>query len=470
MRTLRRDQRGQNGNHLAAWVALVLAAGCSSSGSSGPIDAGADTPSTNPDAGPLDASGDGATETEAGAGGCNLVAPPPSTPCSSFTSPATLSCALAAWPAFPAVTATDVTAMANVTTTTVDGEPAGVLLSPDGTTVFDADRTATTGELSVLARAGNALTLASFHYDFSTSPTVQYPFGLALSPDGTMLGVGLTDRLSFFDVASLESHSSTALIAAVDTPLTGPNPSTLDVTFSVDGTLLFGANEYESQVSVVNVKTMTYVGAIPIDSNAVTSVVVSPDGKYLYVTSEVANAFATTAEDAGAEINADQDVGSITIVDVATAATSPATAVLGQIFVGRAPVRTILSADGSTAWVTARGSNALIALDATKFLTDPACALLSETPVGQSPVGHAFIAGGAGIAVANSFRFENPVPDGTIMIVNTAAALAGSNGAVKGRITVGQFPREMTADATSLFVSDFDSMTISGIDLQNIGP
>jgi DNA-binding beta-propeller fold protein YncE len=476
MRTVRRDGRGQNAGHLAAWVALVLAAGCSSSGSSGPTDAG------NPagDAGPLDASGDGPTATEAGvdgatgdagAGGCNLVAPPPSTPCSSFTSPAPLSCALAAWPAFPAFTATDLTAMANVTTTAVNGEPAGVLLSPDGTTLFDADRVASTsGELSVLARAGDALTLASFHYDFSTSPTIQYPFGLAVSPDGTMLAVGLTDRISFFDVASLEAHSSTALIAAVDTPLTGPNPSTLDVTFSIDGSLCFGANEYESQVSVVNVKTMTYVGAIPVASNAVTSVVVSPDGKYLYVTSEVANAFATTAEDAGSEINADQDVGSITIVDVATAASSPATAVLGQIFVGRAPVRTILSADGSTAWVTARGSNALIALDATKFLTDPACALLSETPVGQSPVGHAFIAGGAGIAVANSFRFENPVPNGTIMIVNTAAALAGSSGAVKGQITVGQFPREMTADATSLFVSDFDSMTISGIDLQNVGP
>jgi hypothetical protein len=56
------------------------------------------------------------------------------------------------------------------------------------------------------------------------------------------------------------------------------------------------------------------------------------------------------------------------------------------------------------------------------------------------------------------------------MIVDTAAALAGSSGAVKGQITVGQFPREMTADATSLFVSNFDSMTISGIDLQNVGP
>jgi len=201
-----------------AWVALVLAAGCSSSGSSGPTDAGADTSSTNPaaDSGSpdgataTDAGVDGASE-DAGAGGCKLVAPPPSTPCSSFTSPATLSCALAAWPAFPALTATDVTAMANVTTTAVNGEPAGVLLSPDGTTVFDADRVAnTSGELSVLARAGDALTLSSFHYDFSTSPTIQYPFGLAVSPDGTMLGVGLTDRVSFFDVASLESHSSGA--------------------------------------------------------------------------------------------------------------------------------------------------------------------------------------------------------------------------------------------------------------------
>jgi hypothetical protein len=109
-----------------------------------------------------------------------------------------------------------------------------------------------------------------------------------------------------------------------------------------------------------------------------------------------------------------------------------------------------------------------IAFDTTKFLTNPACALLSETPVGQSPVGHAFVAGGAAIAVANSFRFETPVPNGTIMIVDTAAALSGSSSAVKGQVTVGQFPREMSADPTSLFVSNFDAMTLSGIDLTNL--
>ena len=452
---------------MATGAVLAVLAGCSSSsvhvGGSPSGDAGADSSS-------LDASSDSgdAGAADAAGGACNLTAPPASMACSAFTSPAPLSCALAAWPAFPAVTATDLTATANVTTTSVNGSPAGVLVSPDGTTVFDGDRAAASGELSVLARTGDALALDAFHYSFATSPTIEYPFGLALSNDGKTLGVGLTDRVAFFDVASIEAKVSGAFLGDVDTPLTGASPSTLDVAFSVDDTLFFGANEYESQVSVVNVSTMTYVGAIPIAANAVTGVVVSPDGKYLYVTSEVANAFVSSGQGGDGGIAADQDVGSITIVDVATAGTSPTTSVLGQIFVGRAPVRTILSADGATAWVTARGSNALIAFDTTKFLTDPACALLSETPVGQSPVGHTFVAGGSAIAVANSFRFETPVPNGTIMIVDTAAALAGSSSAVKGQVTVGQFPREMSADPTSLFVSNFDAMTLSGIDLTNL--
>ena len=403
------------------------------------------------------------------AGACPYTAPPPSTPCSAFTSPPTLSCALAAWPRFDPITAADWTAQASVTTHAVSGSPAGVVLSPDGAHLFSAERSTAGGRLDVLGRTQTTLADGG-HVNFAITPTVEQPFGVALSPDGTKLGVGLTDRMSVFDVAKLVSDPANAYLGGAATPLSGPQPSTIEVAFSRDGSLLFGANEYERQVSVIDVDTMTYVGRIPLAANAVTSVVVSPDGKYLYVTAEVADAFATSKQDAGTAAPPDQNIGTLTIVDVAKAKTDPANAVLGQVFVGRGPVRTILSPDGSVAWVTARGSNALIALDTTKLLTDPACALISVTAVGDAPVGEAVLPGGSRIAVANSSRFSTPVPPGTVMIVDAADALAKRATAVRGQITVGRFPRAFAADATSLFVANFDDQTVGGIDLTKLPP
>jgi DNA-binding beta-propeller fold protein YncE len=147
----------------------------------------------------------------------------------------------------------------------------------------------------------------------------------------------------------------------------------------------------------------------------------------------------------------------VTVIDVATAETSPATAVIGRAFVGRAPVRLKVSADNATLWITARGSNALLELDAANLLSTTCNPLLSTTAVGPAPVGLSLIDSGKVVGVANSNRFLEPSMNQTVMFVSVA------NPTVLGQVTVGAFPREIDADTMDLFVSNYDSNSVSGM-------
>jgi DNA-binding beta-propeller fold protein YncE len=307
-----------------------------------------------------------------------------------------------------------------------------------------------------LRRQGAALTV---DHSFAV-PANETPFGLAQSSDGATLAMSVSDQVMLFDVAKSETNAGGAMIAAVPDHSTGV---TIDVAFSHDDKFVFAALEYDSAVAVIDVAKKTYVGSIPIPGNAVTSVAVSPDGTRLYVVCEEATEFMKVNPNP----MVDQIVGSVTVVDAAMAVTNPSASVLGHAFVGRAPVRVTVSPDGATLWVTARGSNALVALDAPNLLSgcDP---FLSTTAVGPAPVGVALVAAGAGVAVADSNRFLQPNTNQTVMILDAQRARAGASGAIVGQVTVGAFPREIDDDAKALFVSNFNSSTISGIDLTGL--
>jgi hypothetical protein len=84
-----------------------------------------------------------------------------------------------------------------------------------------------------------------------------------------------------------------------------------------------------------------------------------------------------------------------------------------------------------------------------------------------------FVGAGTGLAVANSDRFLEPNTDQTVMILDTTRALpggagGGDGGAIVAEITVGAFPREISADSTDLFVTNYDSSSISGIALSGL--
>jgi DNA-binding beta-propeller fold protein YncE len=88
-------------------------------------------------------------------------------------------------------------------------------------------------------------------------------------------------------------------------------------------------------------------------------------------------------------------------------------------------VRVVTSADGKVVWVTARGSDAVLAFSAAALRTDPGHALLARVQVGEAPVGLALSGDGQRLVVANSDRFSAKGATANLAVVNVRAALAG---------------------------------------------
>ncbi len=359
---------------------------------------------------------------------------------------------LEAWPKLDPVMGTDLTAAMKVSSTAVPGTPAGILAAKKGGWVFAAMGPATSGKIGVLQRAGGKLT-SDHAIDVSTSAT---PFGLAQSADGSLVVAAVGSEVVLLDAAKAEASATDAVIARI------PNRSTkgvaIDVKLSTDDKFAFAALEHDGAVAVIDVQAKAYVGAIPIAGSGLTAIAVSPAGDRIYVSAQATNEFLK----ANPQPERDQIVGSITVIDAAVARTKPAESVLGRAFVGRAPVRLALTDDGATLWVTLRGSNALVALSTEHLLSTTCNPLRTSVAVGPAPVGLALLRGGAGVAVANSNRFAGATENQTVTFVGTARAL------VVGQATVGAFPREIAVDGDEVFVSNFNSRSVSRLELGGV--
>lgn len=417
----------------------VFALGCGGSSAAAPS-------SASP---PADAGASDAASSDAATAGPD--------PCAPGTVVPTQLATLDAWPKLDPLTASDLGSKVAVKTTKVPGPPAGVLAVKDGSSVFAAVGPQASGQLGVLVRTG-----ADLKWDHGVALAANAePFGVAQSASGAFVAVSDGAKVALVDVAKAKSNASGALLASVDDH--SAKGTAIDVKLTPDDAFAFVALEYDRAVAVIDVAKRSYVGAVPIAAQAITGVVVSPDGSRVYVVAEAADEFLQR----NPKPDTDQDVGSITVIDAAVARTDPAHAVLGHAFVGRAPVRMALTPDGATLWVTLRGSNAIVAL-ATEHLLSTTCTPVRATvAVGPAPVGLALVRGGAGLVVADSNRFAAPSANQTVTIVGTAKALAGAPSVV-GQLTVGAFPREVASDGDVVFVSNFNSQSVSGFDLSGV--
>jgi DNA-binding beta-propeller fold protein YncE len=218
-----------------------------------------------------------------------------------------------------------------------------------------------------------------------------------------------------------------------------------------------------------------YVGAIALGS-AVVGSALSPDGRYLYVTSELGGPGPAQLHEslfsrgetlaqrikAGNRAQALEPDGTISVISVATAEHDPARAVLATAPAMQQPVRVAVSPDGSVVWVTARASDRLLAFSAAKLRTDPARALLAEIRVGTAPVGVAAAADG-NLIVADSNRFDATGAHAAITIVAARAALA-HRPAIIATLPAGLFPREIAVEPDGVaLVSNFASDQLEAI-------
>lgn len=288
--------------------------------------------------------------------------------------------------------------------------------------------------------------------------------GATLSQDGRYLLVAAGNGADVIDVAAAEHGSPHPMLGQLEAKaLAGDGDGgAIEAAVSTDDRYAFVSLEAEHSIAVYRLAAAVaghfrgsyYVGAIPTGALPV-GLAVSPDGHWLYSTSE-------SAPGHGGD-------GVLSVIDIAKAERRPAHAVVATVAAGCSPVRVTTSADGDVVWVTARESDELLAFSAAGLRGDPDDARLAAVRVGEAPVGLAVIDGGSRIVVADSNRFGARGESSGLTIVDTAAALEQQS-AVLGTIPAGLFPREMAAEpnGSALLVGNYESKTLEVVPLSGL--
>ena len=313
------------------------------------------------------------------------------------------------------------------------------------------------------------------------------PTGAVLTHDGKTLIVADGGYIAFLDAARLVSGLGDPVLGYIGS---GSAVGFIYVNVTADDRIAFASAERAASVIAID---MNRIRAGTIDQSAVAAkldvgnapiaVTLSPDGRYLYTTSEVGLAdwkWPDVCRPENAPAGGGRRLpppyhsqGAIVVFDVTRAVTDPAHAELSRVPAGCGTVRLVLSPDGATAYVSARADNSLLAFDAQRLVSDPKHALLGKVEVGVAPVGVAVVDSGARVVVTNSNRFSGNGGDRQPLAVVDAAKLrAGGKKAVLGEIPGGGFPRELrlSADGRTLFLTNFTSMTLEMIDLARALP
>ena len=267
--------------------------------------------------------------------------------------------------------------------------PFGVAVTPDGRWAFVADN------LSVeVLRTGSSLAPVKV----AAIPVPGAVLGETMTRDGRYLLAASQSGAVVISVARAEQGRPDAVLGMLTDPVSGSGA--IEVAVSPNGEYAFVTQEGSQQAAVFNLhRALTqgfansdFVGVIPLGLSPV-GLAVSPDGRWLYATSEVALRSQRSNQ------------GTLTLINLSRAETHPATSVVATVAAGCNPVRVITSADGSVAWVTARGSDRLLGFSAARLRTDPAHSMIASVEVGEAPVGLALVDGGSKIVVADSNRF-----------------------------------------------------------------
>jgi DNA-binding beta-propeller fold protein YncE len=336
------------------------------------------------------------------------------------------------------------------------GHPFSAIPSRDGCSIF-VSLPAQTSHLLVLSRANGAVTIA---HDITAEGGLA---GMRLSPDGKLLAATNQVGISLFNTAKLIAGDPQPLIGYLKD---SPNAGTVYTIFSADGRLLFVADENTHGLTVHDLAALAATGKDSVigriaTGNAPVGLALSPDGKLLYSTSEVGTGGSRVCAPEGGGGGPQHPQGRLMVIDVAKAAAEPGHAVIANAPAGCSPVRVALSADGSHAYVTLRGDNAVAIFDTTKLIAG-AQGPVTKISVTTTPVGIA-VTGGR-VFVTNSGRFGNQ--EQTLSVLDEADP-------TKPALTIpaGKFPRELvvTPDGNTLLAINFGSGTLELVDLTRLG-
>ncbi len=283
------------------------------------------------------------------------------------------------------------------------------------------------------------------------------PEGEAFTHNQRYLLVAGDSGMTVFRVSDLESGLTTP-VGSLSSP---GGKGAIEVVTSPDDRFAFVTLQNSGNVAVFNLKKALsagfgpadFVGMIPMSSDPV-GITASPDGRYLYVVSGLAG------------VALQSGMGTLAVVDMHKAESSPGTSVVTVRNAGCGPARVITSADGKDVWVTAGGGNALEAFSAANLLSDPKHALIARVAVGEIPLGLAFIKNGTRMVVADSNRDNIGGVAPGLAVINVSKALAGEP-ALVGTIKSGGAPRQFALEPNgkTLLVTNTNSGQVEAVDV-----
>jgi DNA-binding beta-propeller fold protein YncE len=354
----------------------------------------------------------------------------------------------------------------------VPGDPFGVAVTTDGRWSFVS-----------LVPNGSGSALGVFADTGSASPRLirQIPvsgtgLGVTLTPDGRYLLAANGSGATVVSAQAAEQGSGNAVLGTLSSGGSGPAGGAIEVATSRDGRFAFVSLEDSGKIAVFNLqqalashfRTAGFVGDVPAGIAPV-GLAVSPDGDWLYSTSELRSfSEVRRAEHHGTLSLELGGQGTLAVISVHKAETDPAHAIVSTVTAG-SPVRVITSTSGGTVWVTARASDMLLGFSASRLRGAPAHSLIARAEVGEAPVGLALMDSGQRVVVADSNRFGQQGAKSSLAVVNVAAALA-HRPALAGYLPAGGFPRQMALepDGRVLLVTDFASRQLETVNVTNL--
>jgi len=355
----------------------------------------------------------------------------------------------------------------------VDGAPFAVVATPDAQHLFvslNSSNPRQVNGLAILACGGGRYRRQSF------LPLENQPTGMALTHAGDLLVVADDTDVAFVDVNRALSGKGDPLLGFFE-DLPGDDGGAVYANISPDDRFAFVSEEQSGTITVIDLmkarsnhfSSTSVVGEIQL-GRAPVALVFSKDGRHLFTTVQVApDAFGfqktCKTEGAPAAEAKDESPGALIVIDVATAETDPAHAVISKVPAACHPVRAALAPDGDALWVTARASNMVLKFSTARLIAGDAQANLAQVPVGAAPVPVIVTSDGKYVLSGNSDRFAQGAPqDQDLDVIDAQSA------AVVGHIRVGKFPRELSRSRSgaTIFLSNFLSNSITVIEASAI--
>jgi DNA-binding beta-propeller fold protein YncE len=322
----------------------------------------------------------------------------------------------------------------------VSGHPFGIAATSDNCWMYVA-----------LSNEGGHGAVAVLHNQdgtFSVEHTVALDsqgFGESLTHDGQTLLVASGKNTLALSTAALQRGDSNAVLGKFHS---GDDAGAVYAAISPDDKLLFVSDEGSARISVFDLAKAQSggfhdaepIGRIPVAYFPV-GLAFSPDGRWLYATSERAGIGSSMENTCASEQQRGRmhPQGLLFRIDVQKVSTDAEHAVVAAIPAGCNPVRVVVSPSGKQLWVTARGDNALLRFQVDEWLAQSHQATFRRFPIGTSPVGVAIRPDGKQVWVALSDRFDK----------GSAGQLAGladaTDDAPSKRMTASAagFPREL---------------------------